>query len=491
MRACKHLPFRNPRSSLFVLSAAWLPAVVALAGEVGCSSAPRADGMHADAGALLESGSPDGADDAGLSFDSGAADTGPSLDSGPGDAGSLDSGDASSPMGATMNDVTILFPLPASAADIDRLLAPSATGARGALLPSALYASVGLISGTTDLTDGGPPAPHPTFTVYGDLRVVAMRIDPCFASFDPDPLGSGCQAQIRLVFQDVRWGDGGPGVFDSAFHAFYDLDRTQLLTLARALVALRAANQDGDVLGPLAPHPIMVRQGLSGAMSQGVEALILQSAGEQNLVRVAEASIDTVELGPTGGWSLSAFDVSGAPPVATPRPIPTLSDPADGGNVFREGIGAAYYMASFGPTTSADDFTALWRFSGNYNGVPGVGPVSPSDQQAALDALVRVENPKDNSPETIDCASCHMAADTEHEVAMRLLSFDDTRSSLAFQPDGTSVAPGDMAATFSAADGPFGVNIHAFSYVGASPAISQRVVNETAAIVEYLNHLPQ
>jgi hypothetical protein len=35
------------------------------------------------------------------------------------------------------------------------------------------------------------------------------------------------------------------------------------------------------------------------------------------------------------------------------------------------------------------------------------------------------------------------------------------------------------------------VNIHAFSYVNTSPTISQRVVNETAAIVEYLNHLPQ
>jgi hypothetical protein len=44
-----------------------------------------------------------------------------------------------------------------------------------------------------------------------------------------------------------------------------------------------------------------------------------------------------------------------------------------------------------------------------------------------------------------------------------------------------------MAATFRAVDAPFGLNIHVFSYVGTSPTISQRVVNETAAVVEYLN----
>jgi hypothetical protein len=35
------------------------------------------------------------------------------------------------------------------------------------------------------------------------------------------------------------------------------------------------------------------------------------------------------------------------------------------------------------------------------------------------------------------------------------------------------------------------LNIHAFSYFGTTPGIDQRVINETAAVVEYLNNLSE
>jgi hypothetical protein len=427
-------------------------------GTVACSSASSLDGAHADASPPLDSGS------------AGAADH--------------SSGDTTGPIAASMNDVSILFPLPSSAADIDNLLAPSATGNRGALLPSALYAAIGPIAGSTDNSDGGLPlGPHETIAAYGDLRVVAMRIDPCFASLDPDPLGAGCTAQLRLVFQEVRWSAGAANAADSALHAFYDLARVEFLALARALVELRIENEAGDVLGPLAPHPIMMRQGLAGAMSQGAQRLILEYAGEQNLVRTAQSSL--VAIGSSGVWQMSAFDVNSAPLAAIPRAIPTLAPMLDGGSILIEAILAGFgagmpYFALFGPTTASNDFTALDK------GAPT--SLSAFDRQAALDALVRVENPKDNSPDTVDCASCHMATPTEKIVATPLFGFDDTMSPLAFQPDGTNVTRSAMEATWAAM---FAPNIHAFSYVATSPGISQRVVNETATVVEYLNDLPQ
>jgi hypothetical protein len=72
-------------------------------------------------------------------------------------------------------------------------------------------------------------------------------------------------------------------------------------------------------------------------------------------------------------------------------------------------------------------------------------------------------------------------------VALPLFGFDDTMSPLAFQPDGTNVTAGDMQAVWTPSDFP---NIHAFSYLGVDPGINQRVVNETALVVEYLNGLP-
>jgi hypothetical protein len=458
----------------------WWLAVLA-PGALACSSASSLGGAPADA-------SPSSAESA-------PPDVGAPLESGSdAEAGRL--GDGSGRIAATMNDVSILFPLPSSVADIDDLLAPSATGAQGTLFPSALYSAMGPIFGSTEPGDGGPlPGPENGFAAYGDLRVTAIRVDPCFASPDPDPAGVGCTAQIRLVFQEVTW-EARPSInafavaADSALHAFYDLSRADFLALASALVALRVTNEDGDALGPLAPHPIMVRQGLEGAMSQSVQHLILEYAGEQNLVRTAQVSGTSLPFS-FGSWSMSAFDVTGTAPLAIPRTIPTLISTADGGSLVIQGVDGANDGVSFDPaTTSADNFTSLWQISEAVAAGTDAGGLSPSDHQGALDALVRVENPKDNSANTIDCASCHLATDTEQVVAMPLLSFDDTTSPLAFQPDGTNVTPGDMATTFAPGDAPFGVNTHVFSYVGSSPAISQRVVNETAAVVEYLNDLP-
>src|SRR5262249_22705776 len=154
------------------------------------------------------------------------------------------------------------------------------------------------------------------------------------------------------------------------------------------------------------------RQGLSGAMSQGVQRLILQYAGGQNLVRIA---LETLEFaGSLGGWQMSAFDVGGTPKTTSPLSIPSLAG-ADGGSGFVEEVTAPFgagvsYSTQFNPTTtSADNLTPLG------NGQPG--SLAASDRQAALDALVRIENPRDDSPDTIDCLSCHMAAPLENLVA--------------------------------------------------------------------------
>jgi hypothetical protein len=349
---------------------------------------------------------------------------------------------------------------------------------------------MGMMPGSTTSGAGaGSPTPPPDDTAlapYKDLRVVAMRVDPCFASSNPDPLGANCSAQLRLVIQQVLWQDHAR-VWDSAIHVFYSLSRAEVLALSQSLVALRVANEDGDSLGPLAPHPIMARQGLAGAMSTGVQRLILAYAGERNIVRVARLGI-AVTPDPGALWNMSAFDVTNEPGAPTPRAIATLVGP-DGAPTFLQrivswGPGPDPRLFAPSPSTTADaDFTALGSLKPS--------SLSASDRQAALDALVRVENPRDFTAETLDCASCHTATAVEGDVALHDFAFDDTASPLSFAPDGKSVTAQDMKATFPADDS----NIHAFGYVSnsytpTSPAISQRVVNETAAVVEYLNDLP-
>ena len=274
-------------------------------------------------------------------------------------------------------------------------------------------------------------------------------------------------------------------MFDSALHVFYDLTRGEFLALAQALVELRVANANGEAAGPLAPNPIIARQGLGGAMAKGVEQLILLYAGEKNLVRLAQLSTIDNEL--TELWQMSASDVGAVKTMATPSPIPTLGD----GGVLSIGFGVGVpfgqgddagprtFSVGFDPTSAtADDYTPLDDGTAE--------SLSPSARETAFDALVRVENPRDNSPNTIDCG--RVPPGDAHREARRHAALLPRRHEgpLAFQPDGTSVTQADMAATFST---PFGLNIHAFSYFGNLPGIDQRVVNETAAVVEYLNDL--
>jgi hypothetical protein len=130
-------------------------------------------------------------------------------------------------------------------------------------------------------------------------------------------------------------------------------------------------------------------------------------------------------------------------------------------------------------TTSADDLTPL------LSGMISTQQSPDATLDAAFDALVRIENPAKNSPTTIDCGSCHLATPTALFVARPLLGLDDTTSPLAFQPDGVHVTAAEMAPTLPSASSDF----HASSYFNAEATVNQRVVNETASIVDYLNLL--
>jgi hypothetical protein len=87
---------------------------------------------------------------------------------GPGGSSTAPSGGDAGIGGATprysVNDVTYLFPLPTNATQVSELLGIAATGSHGPLLSDDLY---------TMLAESN--FPH----AADDLRVVALRLDPC------------------------------------------------------------------------------------------------------------------------------------------------------------------------------------------------------------------------------------------------------------------------------------------------------------------------
>jgi hypothetical protein len=359
-----------------------------------------------------------------------------------------------------MNDLSILFPLANSDHEFSAYLQAASPGLGGDLLPEALFAAV-----------------DSRGIVYANLRVVSFRLDPCFANVGPIVDPSTCQNQLRVIFQPLTFANGTTTTDDSAVHAFYSLTRDQLVAAVREIAAARRESSGDEDLGPLSIHPVVAQQGLDGPMGASLEAIITKYAGASNLIRFTLMDSASV-FGPIGNgeqrfWNFNGFDVVGG--VATPMIIPTLG--SDDTEVNFETMATDPLIATLSPpTTSTDDLHLLANAT-------QARQATTHEQQAALDAALRIENPNFHSPNNIDCSSCHTAQAGRQLVAENVLGLTVAGNPNAFVAD-PSIPSGD-AVTTTMVNNPM-LNLHAFSYRNTSPMINQRVVNETAVNLAYL-----
>ena len=376
------------------------------------------------------------------------------------------------PARVQMNDVSVLLPLPSQLSDLDgSFLHAGAAGLGGSLLPQTIYDAATGEDGDAGLAPGGQLS-----LPWSGLRVVGARIDPCFANIGPVTDSAKCENQLRLVLQVFSTSvDGNVQALDGAVHAFYSLTRDDLLALVKGVVALRNANGPGAYdLGPLALHPIAVAQGPTGAFVKGLNALILTHAGAQNFMRFTRFAAGN------GGrtWTFHGFDVAAG--AATDMVIPSLTGSATQVSFF-QGFSDDLEGQFTPETTSKDDISLL----GN---IDEAEDADPTDQQAAIDAAFRIENPNRHSPNTIDCASCHVAGPARVLVGKEIGLGSPTNPN-AFTLDSPFVPAADMVQTTPVVNDGNGVSLHVFSYKDGNAMIAMRAVNETASIVAYLNGL--
>jgi hypothetical protein len=380
------------------------------------------------------------------------------------DGGKADGVSAAS--GAQMNDMTIVVPLAKTQAEADGFLAATTPGIGGALLSKTLYTKQ-----FPDPTGSGGVGSDVQMT-YANLRVVAIRFDPCFAQIGPITDVSKCDNQIRLVFQSVSFDANGGSAIDGAVHAFYRLDHEDLISAVREVIALRKAQGQTKTMGPLAPHPLLVKQGVDGAFAQGLAQIVLKYCGSTNLIRFTHfqsSNLQTV-------WGFSGFDIASG--KATPMVIPSL--PTNTISVsFFAGF-AAPIAGGFTPETKSTDDVAVLA------NITNAKAATKTVAQAAFDATLRIENPGMHSPNTIDCASCHVAQSARDLIGEDILDISETGNSNAFKADPKWVSARSMKETTSPRT-QSGLNVHMLSYKFGDLMIGQRVINETANLVAYMN----
>jgi hypothetical protein len=348
-----------------------------------------------------------------------------------------------------LNDVSILLPLP-SADQMSLLLAPDTQAAYGELLPM-------------DAQKFLPTLTRPEESAGSQLRVVGIRIDPCFPALDPAH-PEKCRAQIRMVWQLLM----PSGALDAALHSFYELKPNEFSDLLKKIQKLNVASGIPNSHLPLGVHPLIQAQGLQGAYWSALKQLLLEYVGADRLSRVTFMSLEI---------PLSMWDFGGADFVQgriKRIQIPRVHTRAQS---FVNSAGPQQFAGGARPSPSgADTLTDILEESSKFINDPSAS----SKVHSISDTVYRIENPNIHNSESMDCVSCHMASSVRSwsEQSFPDLHLQENpfqfHSALGLNLINTSL---DQKST---------INLRSFGYYGANPAVSQRVINESAAVVEKL-----
>ncbi|XGC81313.1 hypothetical protein ACES2L_02300 [Bdellovibrio bacteriovorus] len=354
-----------------------------------------------------------------------------------------------------LNDVSYLFPLPKHLNDAD-LLSLNSVGAGGPLIPKSFIGTV-------------PPL-TPVMTeeqVADNLRVLAARIDPCF----PLPTPQSCQFQIRLVWQPLQPGPRNTvQTEDAALHSFYVLTEVEFKSLLKDIDTWKTKFKVKTDGLPLQIHPAWAYEGTASPAMAEFQKIILKYAGLKNLSRLTVMIV----RGAGDMWGFSGFEV-----VNRQLKVGKIPRVNRGSQAFVNfAVPADHFLrGNISPSPTGDDSFVKTILDSNR-----AMKESATVLENELRAMYRIENPQAFNPENMDCVSCHVAqiarvwlennrTDLVHNSVFENHAYQNPRhdlSNLSPRPGHTQI-------------------IRAFGYFGPDAAISQRVINESAAVADSLN----
>jgi hypothetical protein len=391
-----------------------------------------------------------------------------------------------------MTDVTILYPQPEKWEFVDDMLGPSSEDAKGELLPASVFAKIADLAAPKMIGNDGNLVDPPQAKLFARwaenfayMRFVGIRLDPCFG--ETSNLGAtNCLSTIRLVgqFLHKQPQNGTSPVFDNAasVHLFYKVSQQDFAALAKEMLALRLSTGLPLQKSLLSPqhqgvHPTLKEQGLRGAYATALKAIILKYAGEQTLSRVAFSVEDRFNA-QSGGYYMQ--------PQQNPDTRWVF-----GGFEYERGALRPLNISSLGDYTGLQTIDSFPRQRGDKNMVTVDPPIAIGDNllgafnpvkqpngsfqftdiEKGKTAARKLQNPNDYTTKNADCVSCHMAKEA-------LIGRDD------MQPNALDFKSYTFRLDSSINQfGPFRM----FGWDQGRPVVAQRVVNETANVLEFLN----
>lgn len=371
-----------------------------------------------------------------------------------------------------LNDVSILFALPAPSERETLLLKPESTGKKGALLPSEVYA----------LNSHLMPEDYDKLDSYRRLQAIGMRIDPCFHS---NEASTRCEKQIRIVWQPVILDTDSKHTTtgDAAIHTFYELSDTEWTELLGELKELKATHKISTSHLPLGVHPALSNEKTKSAYQAKLNSLIHTYCGVNNLTRFTFMRLQTQGF----WWVFGGFDRVGSSWVKMkiPRVQSLADDPVQ--NFFNEempqtpsGLRGAIVFSTKNKEESLDDVV-----NGFHTPDPSKAWQYDQDKktfQSKLELISRIENPKVSNPNNMDCVHCHIAQLTKAYLNRSITDLKPPRSFIQQM----------------AIEGRYNIQnisrnsdntraLRSFGYFGSAPHVNDRVINESVDVAEQLN----
>lgn len=285
--------------------------------------------------------------------------------------------------------------------------------------------------------------------LYAALSTVSVRLDACFIEGPPNQV---CRPQVRLVLQPVFDSADGTTTRDAAVHLFFSVTEAQVKRVVSQLALLRTRLGIAVPAGLNDAHPGFARD----EWVQGARALLQPLLRSDKLVRVTAMNVHASGE----AWIFSGLDISGS--TRTTLEVPTFPSEIEA-HVTSTGGTGALELTLVPPPRAEKGLQMLLQTTTRQQAPAG-------DVAAAVQGLLRIEDPAAHNPGTLDCASCHVVA--------------TVKSFLAREAPGLvidSPAPSSDAYADSR-------NMRAFGYFFQKPAISPRAQREASAGRADLSH---
>jgi hypothetical protein len=381
-----------------------------------------------------------------------------------------------------LNDVTILYPLPSPQEQDSSFMISPVDPESGAVhldtSNDALFAAGYIYANTETLG---------LEFITRQLRVVGVRIDPCFR----DQFIDECKRQIRFSWQPVVLFKDHWVTLDSAVHTFYTLNENEWSSLIGELQNLEAPYSALTRAQPLQPHPALVKEGLAGSFAKGLRKILSKYATTSHITRAASTKVNGVahDNGDPGDlWDFAMGELN-AQGMLTQAFIPNVLHGVAGENPVFETVGNSSqdgmdFQPYHNPATEGPSTTSPLK-KGTENILKlFMGPISSRDAAHLYRSALRLQQPGIHLPGTTDCVSCH--ASTSAKVVLGQQLDENTRNKIdksilsqwsgsRFNLENTSVKQGDTRI------------MRALGYAGTDPAISWRVIYESAHAADQMN----